>query len=39
MDIIHTRKLLYKMNRELQNEECWNDEDKNWWMNMIGKVE
>lgn len=39
MDIIHTRKLLYKMNRELQNEGCWNDEDKNWWMNMIGKVE
>ena len=32
MDIIHTRKLLYKINEELQGEKCWSEEDKNWWM-------
>ena len=32
MDIIHTRKLLYKINKELQDEKCWSVEDKNWWI-------
>lgn len=32
MDIIHTRKLLYKINEELQSEKCWSVEDKNWWI-------
>lgn len=32
MDIIHTRKLLYKINKELQSEKCWGVEDKNWWI-------
>ena len=32
MDIIHTRKLLYKINEELQGEKCWSVEDKNWWI-------
>ena len=38
MDFMHTRNLLYKMNMRLQNEGCWNDEDKNWWMNRIGNI-
>lgn len=30
-DILHTRKLLYIMGKELQDKECWSTQDKDWW--------
>lgn len=32
VDTVHTRKLLYQMNGELQKEKCWKEADENWWM-------
>ena len=32
VDIVHTRKLLYQINGELQKEKCWKEPDENWWM-------
>lgn len=32
VDIVHTRKLLYQINGELQKEKCWKEADENWWM-------
>lgn len=32
VDIVHTRKLFYQINGELQKEKCWKEADENWWM-------
>lgn len=37
-EILHTRKLLYKICQALQDEKCWSIQDNDWWKNEIGLI-
>lgn len=39
MEVLHTRKLLRVMCAALQDENCWSEQDKDWWTNEIGIID